>query len=252
MVRTERFLCTSGFSFDQPCHQVLLPLRGGLALGGGRRAGWGQAVLVPASRGAALHPTGVLEVFRALFSAECLEQLAVGDWDQCLFDPFAMDRITAVALPADRRTELEPVFGTAVRETGDPARVRLKLLEILMLVSGPGRPEEARPRTLRLEELIRYVEEHYAQAFTLAELAGLSGLSPSGLSRAFRQQVGTPLFEHINNIRVRKACLLLKRTEAGVLEIAYSVGYNNVSFFNRCFRRLMGMSPRQYRARVRR
>lgn len=43
--------------------------------------------------------------------------------------------------------------------------------------------------------------------------------------------------------------MLLKRTSLGVLEIALSVGYNNLSHFNRYFRRLVGMSPREYRVR---
>ncbi len=92
-----------------------------------------------------------------------------------------------------------------------------------------------------------YIEQNYSDDFILGELAQLCSLSPGYLSRAFRQSTGRPLFEYINRIRIQKACLLLKRSKMPIIEIAFSVGYNNLSFFNRYFRKLMRISPRQYR-----
>jgi AraC-like DNA-binding protein len=56
-----------------------------------------------------------------------------------------------------------------------------------------------------------------------------------------------PLFEYINRTRIRKACLLLRQPGLPVTAIALDVGYNSVSFFNRYFRRVMNVSPREYR-----
>ncbi len=55
------------------------------------------------------------------------------------------------------------------------------------------------------------------------------------------------MVESINRARIQKGCQLLKRSQATIVEIAMAVGYNNLSHFNRYFRRIVGMSPRDYR-----
>jgi AraC-like DNA-binding protein len=96
--------------------------------------------------------------------------------------------------------------------------------------------------------LMHHIQEHYSDEFSLEELAARMGLTPAYFSRLFHEKTGKPLFEFINSIRIQKACQLLKRTGLPVIEIAYAVGYNNLSFFNRYFRKLMRMSPREYRS----
>ena len=100
-----------------------------------------------------------------------------------------------------------------------------------------------------LSELLDYIEANYSHALRLEDLAAMMETSPSHLSRLFTRQVGMPLFEYINRVRVRKASLLLRKTTMSVMEVAIDVGYNNVSFFNRYFRRIMRVSPREYRSR---
>lgn len=131
------------------------------------------------------------------------------------------------------------------------ALLRLQFAQLLILLSeaeSDGVPARtARPTRWNVNDVVAYVREHYAERISLDELAHRCGVNPTHLSRSFRQATGTPLFEFINRIRIQKACGLLKRTDLPVLEIAVSVGYNNVSFFNRYFRRLMHVSPREYR-----
>ena len=95
----------------------------------------------------------------------------------------------------------------------------------------------------------RFLHERYADTLTLPGIAERFGFNPSYFSRLFHRQAGLTLVEYLNGIRIRRSCVLLKRTSLGVLEIAFSVGYNNLSHFNRYFRRIVGMSPREYRAR---
>lgn len=103
-----------------------------------------------------------------------------------------------------------------------------------------------------LDEVVGYIQSHYNEEFSLSFLARLCGLTPSYFSRVFTVKTGTPVFEYINHIRIQKACTLLKRSDMTVIEIALAVGYNNISFFNRYFRKLNGMSPRDYRTYIRR
>ncbi len=72
-------------------------------------------------------------------------------------------------------------------------------------------------------------------------------LNTSDFARRFKSLTGSPLFECLNRRRVERAALLLKDGDLPVIEIAFSVGYNNLSFFNRYFLRLMGRTPTQYR-----
>jgi AraC-like DNA-binding protein len=139
------------------------------------------------------------------------------------------------------------------RKPGYLALQRLCLVEALVLLSRATASNAAwsTPAPGSVEEAVRYVREHFSDDLSLADLAGRFSLNPSYLSRAFGQHTGTPFVEFLNRIRVEKSCLLLKRSRMTILEIALWVGYNNVSWFNRSFRRITGLSPREYRKRAR-
>ncbi len=137
------------------------------------------------------------------------------------------------------------------RRPGSDAMLRLKLMEAILVLYRARRQAApvAGPPAFHLDEVQHFLEERYADALTLPGIAERFGFNPSYFSRLFHRQAGVPLVEYINGVRIRRSCVLLKRTSLGVLEIALSVGYNNLSHFNRYFRRLVGMSPREYRAR---
>ena len=142
---------------------------------------------------------------------------------------------------------------TRGRQLGFQAMQRLRLMELLVLLSRCGSPVGAvaspRPEPSRIEEVIAYIRDHSGDELSLAGLASRFGLNPSYLSRAFPRRTGVHLVEYVNRMRIEKSCLLLKRPGMSILEIALWVGYNNVSYFNRYFRRITGMSPREYRKR---
>ena len=96
--------------------------------------------------------------------------------------------------------------------------------------------------------MMEYVRGHYDEAFSLTDISSRCALSPASFSREFKRVAGRPLFEFINKVRIQKACSLLKYSHASVTAIAMDVGYNNVSFFNRYFRKTIGMAPTEYRA----
>lgn len=156
-------------------------------------------------------------------------------------------------------TELEHarfLFSSLAKEvqregTGYQSMVRLKLLEVLLLLSrgrcGGEGADSRSPVRFHPEEAMQHIRERCADPLTLSEIASRYGLNPSYFSRLFHRRAGMPLVEFINRARIQKSCQLLKRSEASVVEIALAVGYNNLSHFNRYFRRIMGVSPREYR-----
>jgi AraC-like DNA-binding protein len=126
---------------------------------------------------------------------------------------------------------------------------RLRLAELAMIVSagGPSSSAHARQVSFSADEVIAYVRERSSEELRLQDIAERFGVNPSYLSRAFASRAGLPLFEYLNRTRISKACALLKRSSMSVLEISYAVGYNNLSHFNRVFKRLAGVSPREFR-----
>lgn len=126
-----------------------------------------------------------------------------------------------------------------------------RLVELMVvLYRAETRGRTAQPRECSMARLATYIQEHYTESLTLEELAAYCAMSPTHLSHSFRASMGRPLFAYINEVRIDRACGLLKRSSMSVVDIAYEVGYNSLSFFNRYFRRLTGQSPTEYRRNI--
>ena len=81
---------------------------------------------------------------------------------------------------------------------------------------------------------------------TITVMAEQFHMSEKYFSRYFRIATGQNFTAYLNAVRIEKAQALLLETDETVLEIAFSCGYENVSYFNRVFRRQTGYSPLQY------
>lgn len=98
-----------------------------------------------------------------------------------------------------------------------------------------------------IQKGIDYVIEHYRDGVSLTELAEATGYSESHFCHRFKQVTGYTPFAYLNRIRVIKASEELLMTQDKVTEIASRCGFDNISYFNRVFRREMGMPPGAYR-----
>lgn len=98
-------------------------------------------------------------------------------------------------------------------------------------------------RYRRLEPVLRYVEEHYAEAITLDKLADLCAVTKTHFCRLFKAAVGQTATEYIHLIRLSKAERLLRTTDLGIAEIARRSGYDDNAYFSRRFRRQYGFPP---------
>ncbi len=128
-------------------------------------------------------------------------------------------------------------------------------VELVILVTRLGerhasgkRPWKAPDGVWSVDDAVRYIELNYDEAFSLDWFTGRCAMNTSDFSRRFKERAGCPLFEFINRQRVARACALLKSSGLSIIEISEAVGYNNLSFFNRYFLRIVGLSPREYRS----
>jgi AraC-like DNA-binding protein len=107
------------------------------------------------------------------------------------------------------------------------------------------RDEENEP--LPVSKARQWVVTHCEDSLSLAAAAQAVNLSAKYFSDVFRKATGIPFVEYVGRVRVEKAKNLLAHPQLRISEIAYQVGFQSLSQFNRAFRRHAGTSPRDYR-----
>ncbi len=109
----------------------------------------------------------------------------------------------------------------------------------------------SRPREpVAVTKARQFIRENLTERLTLEDVARHAGLSPHHFCKVFRHSAGVNLIEYINRSRVEVARQLLVRDCARVSEIAFDIGYQSLSQFNRSFRNITGESPTQFRRRL--
>ncbi len=99
----------------------------------------------------------------------------------------------------------------------------------------------------RLSLVFDYVLKNYKNIITLPEVAEILNLNESAFCRFFKQRTQKTFVEFVNEIRLNQACKLLKNSKLTILDICFEVGFNNLSNFNRQFKKQIGKSPMEYR-----
>jgi len=99
----------------------------------------------------------------------------------------------------------------------------------------------------RIALLHDYLMNHYREEIDLKRLAELVHMAEGSLCRLFKMNVGTSIFEYLNQIKVEFACKLLMDPDFGILDVCLESGFNNLSHFNRQFRKNTGVTPTEYR-----
>lgn len=104
------------------------------------------------------------------------------------------------------------------------------------------------PKSLeKMKTVLKYVEEHYTEKLTIDDMAKLTFYSKSHFMKFFKVHMGTGFTEYLNDYRLAMAARLLKSSDESILMIAEESGFDNLSYFNRIFKRKYGVSPGSYR-----
>lgn len=102
----------------------------------------------------------------------------------------------------------------------------------------------------KLERAIQYIDHHYARDISLDDLAEINCLSRFYLSREFKQETGYRFKDYLNMKRLNAAQKLLSLPDVNISEACFSVGFNDVSYFSRVFKKYFGVSPSIYKKQV--
>jgi AraC-like DNA-binding protein len=134
----------------------------------------------------------------------------------------------------------------------------LRLMEVLtrlagdeewQWIAGPGadRQKVGSPDQPRIGRVLDHIHTHYRERISIETLANVAALSVSGFHRLFRRHTRLTVGDYVAELRIGQACALLVNTRQPIAHIADEVGYANLANFNRQFRALKGLTPREFR-----
>lgn len=123
---------------------------------------------------------------------------------------------------------------------------------MLMIFSRFMREAKARVWTHddRMKKVLAHIHSHIGDSIDVEELANVACVTKPYLIRLFKREFGTSPVQYINKKKMERAQLLLYTTEQPVKEVAYALGFSDHSYFIRLFRKLTGLTPQEYRRRV--
>jgi AraC-like DNA-binding protein len=222
------------------------------------RSSCGSAVLLP----------GALLLGNERQCYECGHDHATGD--RCVSFHFAPDHLERIAAclpgvrragfsqprlpPSGRLVSLTAAIETACRRQGQGAgleELSLRLAAAALVETNgaaPAPPAPTRRDQQRITAALRCIEARADEPLTLVDLAVATAMSPYHFLRTFRAVVGMTPHQFILRTRMQRAAVELRQSSESITAIALAAGFGDLSTFNHRFRRVMGQSPRAYRA----
>ena len=101
----------------------------------------------------------------------------------------------------------------------------------------------------KMKLILKYIENNYMNKITIEDMAAEVGLSQSHFMKYFKNTMGTSFIDYLNDYRLTMASRLLISSDSSILDIASEVGFDNLSYFNRSFKKKYAQTPSAYRKR---
>ena len=182
--------------------------------------------------------------FEVYFSAKCMEGLTPGLLGEIAMEWIlyfrmlikdirsGLDRdLIAEGLTAIRRAHSLPGLSAAVRQTA------ASIIELL----------DREMRSPVVNQVLNYIEESYSEDLSLKKLGYMYNIHPVYLGQLFHKMTGESFAEYMNRYRIGKAKEQLRTTNQKVHEIARNVGYWEMGYFYKQFKKYVGISPTEFK-----
>jgi len=119
----------------------------------------------------------------------------------------------------------------------------------------PLRPDRSQPtqqssraEPVEIWKARKFIEQHSVDELSLTRVAKAVNISANYLSEKFKNVTGVNFVDYVARARIEKACALLEDIDLRISEIAFAVGFQSLSQFNRAFKKLSRKSPTEFRA----
>ncbi len=119
----------------------------------------------------------------------------------------------------------------------------LQVIFLLLQYSEKNLSSETGTPSDKLKLVLDYIEVHYAQSLTVSDLAKLCYFSEYHFMRFFKKHMSMTCIEYINNLRLEKSVALFEQGNTSILDVSLSVGFHNLSYFHRAFKKKYHMTP---------
>lgn len=147
--------------------------------------------------------------------------------------------------------ELSQRLTALIELTRQPGRGPARAIQFPRQVSEATAIPNSPGRRSRTHPAIAHVATHFDRKIALEDVAALCRLGPTQFCRVFRQEQGASFGQHLLRYRLERACEGLAHSGALAKEVAYAVGFNDLSYFTWAFKRQLGLTPSEYRAGAR-
>jgi len=214
----------------------------------------GSITLVPAGSTAWVRSSGHKDELHIFLEAGLVARVAAEAFD---LDParLTVPPLDGLDLPHLRATMLavdaELTAGGAGGPLATESLANVLAVHLIRHVLAPHRPERGRDGTLprvRLRAVVEYVEEHLGAGPTLEQMAAVARLSPYHFARQFKRATGLPPHQYVILRRVDRAKQLLQcGGDLSLAELAAHAGFSDQSQFTHHFKRIVGVTPGQFR-----
>lgn len=159
-----------------------------------------------------------------------------------------------IVLPLDNDNNFDAIFEKLLAETASERL--LSFLNILQVLSNSNfetldflpRFNRDKHDVERINKVFEYISVHFQEEITTKEIASLLNFTESSFCRFFLKHTQKPFKQILNEYRIGHACKLLNDTNKTMELIAYESGYASQSFFNKMFKKVMGVTPHGYKS----
>lgn len=112
--------------------------------------------------------------------------------------------------------------------------------------TAPTQTPRSHKRVVQLKQALEFIESSYTSQVTLEEISQSVNMSPKYFCRFFQEMTHRTPIDYLNYYRIERACYQLLTTDQSITDVAYSSGFNDLSYFIKTFKKYKGTTPKKY------
>ncbi|OXM83818.1 response regulator transcription factor [Paenibacillus rigui] len=162
-----------------------------------------------------------------------------------------LDEVELLRQNHDTYKELMQGVETAIEQAGTMAELIGSIEELLLAMMQMAETIKLHRKDEMIYQYLAYIDDHYMEDLSLEKIAGHFELSPNYFSQYFRSRLDINFTKYVTQVKLNKAKQLLENQSDKIYAIAAQIGYQEVKYFNRVFKKEFGMTPEEYRRSIR-